>query len=164
MVDREEPEMFVVVPPAKGTFRFANDVIVEYVGKEWIVTSSQPAVEGEIAQLGFGSGESMVLFDVTVLESRPTIVDNFVRHRLRLAIPGSPTTGTPGKSTGEKLQRCWATAVLMRDHEVRLLAFSTLGCAVESDSNIRPRTCGQLRVSLAGVDFVDSVEIVVRRP
>ena len=165
MADPEEPEKFVVVPPAKGTFRIAYDVMVRHTGDEWIAIGPEPAVEGEIAQLGFGGTESLVSFDVTVLESRPTIVQNIVRHRLRLGMPGLAATEMRGKSAAETLLEAgWATAVLTREHEVRLLAFSMLGCALESDWRIRSRTRGHLRVSLGGIDLAENVEIVVCLP
>ena len=164
MPDPEDRDRFAVIPPTTGTLRIASDVMVRYAGNEWIAISHEPAVEGETAQLGFRSAESLVSFDVTVLESHPTIVGNVVRHRLRLGMPASVVTGTVATAVDEKLQRSWATGVLTRDHEVRLLAFSTLGCALESDWSFRSRTRGHLRVSFGGVDFVDSVEIVVSHP
>jgi len=164
MLDSPEPDRFAVIPPTTGTLRIACAVMVRYAGNEWIAISHEPAVEGETAQLGFGSAESLVSFDVTVLECHPTIVGNVVRHRLRLGMPASAVAGTVAGEVDEKLQRNWATGILTRDHEVRLLAFSTLGCALESDWSFRSQTRGHLRVSLGGVEFSDNVEVVVSHP
>lgn len=164
MVEPEEPDRFAVIPPTRGTLRIACEVMVRYASDEWIAISQEPAVAGEIAQLGFGSAESLVSFDVTVLDSHPTIVGNLVRHRLRLSVRGSAARATVCTGADHRLQTGWGTGVLTRDHQVRLLAFSALGCALESDWSFRSRTRGHLRVSLGGMDFADDVEIVVSHP
>jgi hypothetical protein len=164
LVNSEELERFAVTPPAQGTLRIASDVMVRYAGNEWIAISHEPAVKGEIAQLGFGGPESLLSFDVTVLESCPTIVGHAVRHRLRLSMPGPARGGTSGKGAHERFQSGWAAGVLTRDLEVRLLAFSKVGCALESDGLVRASACGHLRVALGGIDFVDDVEIVICTP
>ena len=85
------------VTTRNGNVHIESDVIVWYARNEWIVISPEPAFEGEIAQVGFRGPESVVSFDVTVLESGPTIVGNLVRHRFRLGMPDSAPRWIPDK-------------------------------------------------------------------
>jgi len=94
-----------VANPWEGAVRILRDVVVDRSSREELMAVCQVAgVLGETMTLDLMGGGVTMGLRVTVLESRPVVIDGAVRHRLRLGMmpsPGKePNTGTPGATTG----------------------------------------------------------------
>jgi hypothetical protein len=78
-----------------------RDVVVERMDHEELVVISQaPAVTGEGLSLELFSESGWVALKVTVLDSRPQVIDGSMRHRLRVVVT---TVGEDTISNGQSL-------------------------------------------------------------
>jgi hypothetical protein len=102
-----------------------------------------------------------------VTETRPVIVDNAVRHFVRLRILDggldrfSPTSsevvslrGSPQPAADERL------AVIVREFAVRVVNCSRAGCLFEADRALAPGTVGTLSLILEGHELADHILVV----
>ena len=77
--------------PAEGVLRVLHDVTVYRIGDEqWIAVSREPAVLGEILLLDVDEGSSRKRLTMCVIESRPVMLDGYVRYRIRLQLDELP--------------------------------------------------------------------------
>jgi len=88
--------------PADGQKRISGDVVVEAdeTTGEIFVLSESPYVVGEQMTLALVSSAADMDVTVTVLDSRPSIAEGRLRHRLRLRIVSAgPLPDAFGKGT-----------------------------------------------------------------
>ena len=92
MLGQRSDKRFLLTEPPDGVVCVYRDVIVERQGDEWIAISREAAVTGETLVLDLldVKGAFRGRFVVSVIESRPVIVDGDVRHRIRLYGTGAP--------------------------------------------------------------------------
>ena len=82
---------------SNGVLRVWQDVSSQLIANgDYLVISNEARHKGERLTLFLATREQPV--DVTVLESRPTIVNGQVRHQLRL----QPVNGETSRSTGSR--------------------------------------------------------------
>ena len=98
-----------------GVVRVLRDVVLDRTSQdELLAVSHAPGVSGETMTLDLIGGGIALAIKVTVLESRPVIVNGAVRHRLRLALHrrrrSSRTHGRVWTPFGAQpiSSRCWA--------------------------------------------------------
>jgi len=86
--------------------RILRDVVVDRTSRDELMALCQvPGIVGETMTVDLMGGGIAMGLRVTVLESRPVVIDGSVRHRLRLGlipstvegrIAGTTTAGTNG--------------------------------------------------------------------
>ena len=87
--------------PSSGAVRVMRDVVIERMEREELVVISQaPAVTGEGLSLELFSRSGCVELKVTVLDSRPQVIDGSMRHRLRVVVT---TVGEDTISNGQSV-------------------------------------------------------------
>jgi hypothetical protein len=99
MHGRRRDQRFALSVPWEGALRLPGDVTIERWSEDeiWVVSAS-PARRDEVLTLDVtGDGPPMTL-NVRVIDSTPVLVDDVVRHGLRLAIVGN-TEGLDGSDT-----------------------------------------------------------------
>ena len=91
MSGRRSHPRFAVASPWSGAIRVLRDVVVDRTEPhELLAVSHVAAVVGEELSLDLIGGGQNIAIKVTVIESRPVIIDGAVRHRVRLALPSGP--------------------------------------------------------------------------
>ena len=87
MSGRRSHPRFAVATPWDGAMRVLRDVVVDRLDRDELLAVSQaPAVPGEVMSLDLVGGGKAIELRVSVIESRPVIVNGAVRHRIRLAV------------------------------------------------------------------------------
>ena len=77
--------------PVEGALRVLRDVTVYRIGDEqWIAVGREPAVLGEILMLDVEDGAIRKRLTMCVIESRPVMLDGYVRYRIRLQLDELP--------------------------------------------------------------------------
>ena len=85
MAGRRSHDRFAVANPWEGAMRVLRDVAVDRTSRNELMAVCQvPGVLGETMTLDLMGGGLTLGLKVTVLESRPVVIDGAVRHRLRL--------------------------------------------------------------------------------
>ena len=87
MTGRRSHDRFAVANPWEGAMRVLRDVVVDRTStcrNELMAVCQVPGVLGETMTLDLMGGGLTLGLTVTVLESRPVVIDGAVRHRLRL--------------------------------------------------------------------------------
>ncbi len=91
MSGRRSHQRFEVSPSSFGTLRVTKDIVVQRVEQdELTVISREPGVRDERMFVQFPDADPDAGMSVTVVESRPIIVQGAVRHLLRLRVIGMP--------------------------------------------------------------------------
>ena len=87
MTGRRSHHRFAVASSWEGAMRILRDVVVDRTSRDELMAVCQvPGVLGETMTLELMGGGMTLGLRVTVLESRPVVIDGAVRHRLRLAV------------------------------------------------------------------------------
>jgi hypothetical protein len=87
MSGRRSHPRFAVATPWDGAMRVLREVVIQRTGDdELLAVGHLPATVGEEMTLDVLSAGTTLEVRVTVLESRPVIVDGSVRHRVRLGV------------------------------------------------------------------------------
>jgi len=78
-------------PVEEGVLRVLRDVTVYRIGDEqWIAVGREPAVLGEVLMLDVEDGGSRKRLTMCVIESRPVMLEGYVRYRIRLQLDELP--------------------------------------------------------------------------
>ena len=109
MAGRRSHPRFAIASPWDGSMRVLKDVVIHRTDSdELLAVSRTPGIVGEEMTLDvMGAGASLGL-RVSVLESRPVIVDGAVCHRIRLGLLSAEEPAAEGDVKGR--QRSEATA------------------------------------------------------
>ena len=87
MTGRRSHHRFAVANPWEGAMRILRDVVVDRTSRDELMAVCQVAgVLGETMTLDLMGGGLTLALRVTVLESRPIVIEGAVRHRLRLGM------------------------------------------------------------------------------
>ena len=87
MSGRRSHPRFALANPWDGALQVARDVVVSRADDhELVALSHLPGIVGEEMSLGVLGGGESVQMKVTVVESRPVIVDGALRHHIRLSV------------------------------------------------------------------------------
>src|SRR3954466_9728194 len=87
MTGRRSHHRFAVANPWEGAMRILRDVVVDRTSRDELMAVCQvPGVLGETMTLDLMGGGITLGLRVSVLESRPVVIDGAVRHRLRLGV------------------------------------------------------------------------------
>jgi hypothetical protein len=143
----------------EATLRVLRDVLVERaVRNELVVIGRHAGVVGETVKIDLGASSCVV--PLRVAESRPTVSEGTVRHRISLR----PTIihedletlvkGIPLEDPSAML------AVLASEIPVRVLNCSSSGCLLESLAGIPVGTVASLRLTLESLEFSDDLQVV----
>jgi hypothetical protein len=163
MSGRRNHLRFVVSPPTHGVVRVLSDAEIESAGREDVcVISRDAAAIDERMVLEVPGDETDRTVAVQVTETRPVILDNAVRHFLRLrALDGgldhlglTNGGGHPSYGSDKRL------AVIVRELAVRLVNCSRAGCLFEADKAIDPGTVGTLSLVIDGHELADHILVV----
>jgi hypothetical protein len=163
MSGRRNHLRFAVSPPTHGVVRVLSDAEIESVGAEdvCVISRDAAAIDERMVLEVPGDGTDLGV-TAQVTETRPVILDNAVRHFLRLrAINGGldhlgRTNGRTHPSYGSDRR----LAVLAREFAVRVVNCSRAGCLFEADRAIDPGTVGTLSLVLDGHELADHILVV----
>jgi hypothetical protein len=166
MSGRRNHLRFAVSPPTHGVVRVLSDAEIESVGREDVCVISRDAAaidEGMVLEVPGELTDHVLPAQVT--ETRPIIVDNAVRHFIRLrALDGALdrldlTTryASHGSSPSRGDKRL---AVIVRELAVRLVNCSRAGCLFEADKPLNPGTVGTLSLVIDGHELADHILVV----
>lgn len=87
MTGRRSHHRFAVANPWEGAMRILRDVVVDRTSRDELMAVCQvPGVLGETMTLDLMGGGITLGLRVSVLESRPVVIEGAVRHRLRLRL------------------------------------------------------------------------------
>ena len=82
---------FRFIEPVESVLRVLRDVIVHRAGDhEWVAIGREPAVVGETLMLDVDDGDAWHRLTMCVIESRPVMLDGYVRYRIRLQLDELP--------------------------------------------------------------------------
>ena len=85
MSGRRSHVRYAVVQSPEGTFRVMRDVLVQSGNQgEVIAVGREAGVLGEAVSLAFPGEDQALGFRARVVESQPIVMNESVRHRLRL--------------------------------------------------------------------------------
>jgi hypothetical protein len=163
MSGRRNHLRFAVSPPTLGVVRVLSDAEIESVGPEGVCVISRDAAaidERMVLEVPGDGTDLSVAAQVT--ETRPVILDNAVRHFLRLRtlnggldhLGGTNGGGYPSYGSDKRL------AVIAREFAVRVVNCSRAGCLFEADRAIDPGTVGTLSLVLDGHELADHILVV----
>jgi hypothetical protein len=166
MSGRRNHLRFAVTPPTHGVIRVLSDAEIESVGREDVcVISRDAAAIDERMVLEVPDEGADLIVPAQVTETRPVILDNAVRHFLRLrALDGGldrlgTTNGSrPSYSPDRRL------AVIVRELAVRLVNCSRGGCLLEVDKALDPGTVGTLSLVIDGHELADHILVMRCQP
>jgi len=129
--------------------RVLHDVVIarREENGELIAISSQAAVIGELLWLDLAGTDGDVDVKVRVLDSRPVVVDDAMRHQLRLEIIQP--------ADGDRL-----LGLLTREVTVQMIDLSHSGCLVESGHRMEAGAVGTMRMTIDGRDYVENVQVM----
>ena len=164
MSGRRNHLRFVVSPPTHGVVRVLSDAEIESVGREDVCVISRDATaidERMVLEVPDDGTDRIVAAQVT--ETRPVILDNAVRHFLRLrALDGG--LDHLGLTNGGRQRPSYGSdkrlAVLVRELAVRLVNCSRAGCLFEADKALDPGTVGTLSLVIDGHELADHILVV----
>ena len=163
MSGRRNHLRFVVSPPTHGVVRVLSDAEIESVGSDnvCVISRDAAAVDESMVLEVPGDGTDLIVA-AQVTETRPVILDNAVRHflrlraldggldRLRLSIGGS----RPSYGAEKRL------AVIVKELAVRVVNCSRAGCLFEADRTLDPGTVGTLSLVIDGHELADHILVV----
>jgi hypothetical protein len=147
--------------------RVLSDAEIEKVGHEdvCVISRDSAAIDEKMVLEVPGDGtDRSVAAQVT--ETRPVILDNAVRHFLRLrALDGGlerlgVTNGGRHPSYGSDKR----LAVIAREFAIRLVNCSRAGCLFEADRALEPGTVGTLSLVIDGHELADHILVVRCQP
>ena len=163
MSGRRNHLRFAVSPPTLGVVRVLSDAEIESVEPDGVCVISRDAAAIDERMVLEVPGEGTdVSVAAQVTETRPVILDNAVRHFLRLrALDGGldrlGTTnggGHPSYGSDKRL------AVIAREFAIRLVNCSRSGCLFEADKALDPGTVGTLSLVIDGHELADHILVV----
>lgn len=162
MSGRRNHLRFAVTPPTHGVIRVLSDAEIESVGREEVcVISRDAAAIDERMVLEVPDGATDLIVPGQVTETRPVIVDNAVRHFLRLRVLdggldrlGATSGSLPSYGPDRRL------AVIVRELAVRLVNCSRGGCLLEVDKALDPGTVGTLSLVIDGHELADHILVM----
>jgi hypothetical protein len=104
MQGRRRETRFLMSPPWVGALQTLEDVVVERIAEKdiWVLSASPANREDALIFEMPDNTEARV--NVRVAESRPVVVDDRLRHRVRLHVEGE-SHGPPPSDTGGNDQR-----------------------------------------------------------
>jgi hypothetical protein len=163
MSGRRNHLRFAVTPPTHGVVRVLSDAEIERVGREdvCVISRDSAAIDERMVLEVPGDGTD-VSVAAQVTETRPVILDNAVRHFLRLrALDGGlerlgSTNGGAHPSYGSEKR----LAVIAREFAIRLVNCSRAGCLFEADRALEPGTVGTLSLVIEGHELADHILVV----
>jgi hypothetical protein len=100
---------------------------------------------------------------VRVVESRPSVVDGTMRHRLVLGLE-TPKESVMAASSGLVPEPALSVAVLEKETTVRVLNCSTSGCLLEMAIPIELGTIAALRLPWQAQELADDLQVVRCQP
>jgi hypothetical protein len=167
MSGRRNHLRYAVSPPTHGVVRVLSDAEIESVGREdvCVISRDAAAIDERMVLEVPGDGTDLSVA-AQVTETRPVILDNAVRHFLRLrALNGGldhlgATNGGSHPSYGPDKR----LAVIAREFAVRLVNCSRAGCLFEADRAIDPGTVGTLSLVIDGHELADHILVVRCQP
>ncbi|HKY20074.1 MAG TPA: hypothetical protein VJM31_02545 [Vicinamibacterales bacterium] len=143
--------------PCEGTLRILRDVEVERLqGDRLAVISRHAGFVGQLLTIELVDAPADP-FDVCVTESRPSVVDGTVRHRLHLQLVHGDKPEAPGVFLSEAGPRL---GVLAQHVPVRILNCSSAGCLLEADTSLEVGLVGSLRLRIGDQEMADDLKIV----
>ena len=163
MSGRRNHLRFAVTPPTHGVIRVLSDAEIERVGREDVcVISRDAAAIDERMVLEVPGDGTDVSVAAQVTETRPVILDNSVRHFLRLRGPdggldrlaSTNGVGHPRYGSDKRL------AVIAREFAIRLVNCSRAGCLFEADRVLEPGTVGTMSLVIDGHELADHILVV----
>ena len=159
MFGRRSYQRFSVAGSPAGTLRVLRDVLIERVGPgEVVAIGRHPAAADDVLTLE--ASERGNVLPVRVLESRPTLVEGTVRHRLSLSMidktAESPLTQPEGAVNGSGS----SLAVLAKTIPVRLLNCSSCGCLLECFAPMDIALIASVHIAMDGEELADDMHIV----
>jgi hypothetical protein len=133
----------------QGLLRVLHDVVIarREENGELTAVSGQTAAIGELLWLDLPGTDGDIDVKVRVLDSRPVVVDDTVRHQLRLEV-------VPAADSDHLL------GLLTREVSVRMINLSHSGCLVECSHQIEAGTVGTMRLTIDGREYVENVQVM----
>jgi hypothetical protein len=163
MSGRRNHLRFAVSPPTHGVVRVLSDAEIERVGREdvYVITRDAAAIDERMVLEVPGDGTDLSVA-AQVTETRPIILDNAVRHflKLRALDGGLDRLGTINGGGHSSYASDKRLAVLAREFAVRLVNCSRAGCLFEADRALEPGTVGTLSLVIDGHELADHVLVV----
>jgi len=139
-----------------------RDVLLERaVGDDLVAVGRHAGVVGETLRMEAAGSPDGGLF-VRVIESRPTVADGTLRHRLVLQLTGAPSAEP--RAAGPAANRAPMLAVLTKEIPVRVLNCSSSGCLLECPAPLEKGTVASLRLVIQGEELVDHLNVVRCQP
>lgn len=171
MSGRRSHVRFLVSPPTSGVVRVLSDAEIESIDHDDVsVVSREAAAVGERIILEFPGHETDIMVPVQVIETRPVIVSNGVRHFVRLhALNGLPHAAWDRFAQARTYQSAphlvdRRLVIVIREIPVRLVNCSRSGCLIEADRSLDEGTAGTLSLVLDGHELADHVLVTRCQP
>ena len=171
MSGRRSHARFLVSPPTSGVVRVLSDAEIESIDRDDVsVISREAAAVGERIILEFPGDATDVMVPVKVVETRPVIVSQGVRHFVRLhALDGLPRTARDRFAQARTYQSPphlvdRRLVVVIREIPVRLVNCSRSGCLFEADRSLDAGTAGTLSLLMDGHELADHILVTRCQP
>jgi hypothetical protein len=171
MSGRRSHARFLVSPPASGVVRVLSDAEIESIRHQDLsVISREAAAIGERMLLEFPGHATDVVVPVQVVETRPVIVSQGVRHFVRLhALDGLPHSARDRFAEIQRFPPAPHMAdrrlvTVIREIPVRLVNCSRSGCLIEADRSLEAGTAGTLSLVLEGYELADHILVTRCQP
>ena len=163
MFGRRSYQRFTISSSPEATVRILRDVLVERVSHdEIVVIGRHVGVVGDLLRMQIAEAGNFAL-SVRVTESRPSVADGTIRHRLVLGIE-TPKETLMSASSGLTPDPALSMAVLEKETTVRVLNCSTSGCLLEMAIPMDHGTIAALRLPWQAQQFADDIQIVRCQP
>ena len=161
MRDRRNHKRFEI-PHSLSELRILEDVVLESMqGNVVSVIARTPSAAGEERTLHI-SGRSGCAETVTVRTSgsTPVVIDDGIRHRLRLDTVRSFTQPGPSAAARQTWTEDEAIAcALVRRIAARLVDVSARGCLVETAAQVTVGTAALLDILVNDVQYIEMIRI-----
>jgi hypothetical protein len=163
MFGRRSHQRFTISSSPEATLRILRDVLVERVSHdEIVVIGRHVGVVGDLLKMQIAETGDFAL-SVRVVESRPSVVDGTMRHRLVLGLE-TPKESVMAASSGLVPEPALSVAVLEKETTVRVLNCSTSGCLLEMAIPIELGTIAALRLPWQAQELADDLQVVRCQP
>jgi hypothetical protein len=163
MFGRRSHQRYTISSSPEATLRMLRDVLVERISHdEIVVIGRHVGVVGDLLKMQIADAGDFAL-PVRVIESRPSVADGTMRHRLVLGIE-RPRESVMTASSGHAPEPALSVAVLEKETPVRVLNCSTSGCLLEIAIPIDLGTIAALRLPWQAHEFADDIQIVRCQP
>ena len=163
MSGRRSHQRFTLSSCPEATLRMLRDVLVERVSHdEIVVIGRHVGVVGDLLKMRIAEAGDFALA-VRVIESRPSVADGAMRHRLVLGIE-APKDSVLTASSALGPDPAMSVAVLEKESSARVLNCSTSGCLLEVFTPMDVGTIAALRLPWQSHEFADDIQIVRCQP